>query len=59
MPELNGLAKRMNQIVMEQVRNMIAHAKLSKTFWAEALMTVTYMINRSPSAPHTIERVDR
>ena len=30
---------------------MVAHAKLPKTFWAEALMTVTHMINISPSAP--------
>ena len=30
---------------------MLAHAKLSKTFWAEALMTTVYMINRSPSTP--------
>ena len=30
---------------------MLAHAKLSKTFWVEALMTLTYVINISPSAP--------
>ena len=30
---------------------MLAHAKLSKTFWAEALTTTTYVINRSPSTP--------
>ena len=29
----------------------MAHAKLSKTFWAEALATTTYVINRSPSTP--------
>mgnify|MGYP002776927230 CR=1 FL=1 len=31
-PELNGLAERMNQTVMERVRSMLAHAKLPKTF---------------------------
>ena len=30
---------------------MLAHAKLSNTFWAEALMTTAYVINRSPSIP--------
>mgnify|MGYP000432718087 CR=1 FL=1 len=30
---------------------MLAHAKLSKTFWAEALMTAAYVINQSPSVP--------
>ena len=37
-PELNGLAERMNQTIMERVRSMLAHAKLPKTFWAEALL---------------------
>ena len=30
-PELNGLAERMNQTIMERVRSMLAHAKLPKT----------------------------
>ena len=51
MPKLNGLAERMNRTVMERVRSMLAHAKLPKTFWAEALMTAAYVINRSPSVP--------
>ena len=50
-PELNGLAERINRTVMERVRSMLAHAKLSKTFWAEALITTRYVINRSPSTP--------
>ena len=50
-PELNGLAERMNRTIMERVRSMLAHAKLPKTFWVEALSTTTYMINRSPSVP--------
>ena len=50
-PELNGLAERMNRTIMERVWSMLAHAKLPKTFWAEALTTATYVINRSPSVP--------
>ena len=50
-PELNRLVERMNQTIMKRVRNMLAHAKLPKTFWAEALTTSTYVINRSPSVP--------
>ena len=30
---------------------MLTHAKLSNMFWAEVMMTTTYVINRSPSAP--------
>ena len=49
-PELNGLAQRMNQTIMERVWSMLAYAKLSKTL-VEAMMTTTYVINISPSAP--------
>ena len=51
MPALNGLVERMSRTIMERIQSMLAHAKLSKTFWAETLMTSTYVINRSPSAP--------
>ena len=50
-PELNELAERMNQTIMERVQSMLAHAKLSKMFWVETLMKVIYVINRSPSTP--------
>ena len=30
---------------------ILIHAKLLKTFWVEALMTIVYVINRSPSTP--------
>ena len=50
-PEFNGLAERMNRTIMDRVWSMLAHAKLSKTFWVEALMTATFVINRSPSTP--------
>ena len=50
-PELNGLAERKNRTIMERVRSMLAHAKLPNTFWAEALSTTMYVINRSPSVP--------
>ena len=49
--ELNGLAKRMNQTIMEMVRRMLAHAKLPKSYWAEAMLTDVYLINKSPSVP--------
>ena len=40
-PELNWLAERMNRTRMERVQSMLAHAKLPKTHWAEALSTAT------------------
>ena len=48
-PELNGLAERMIQTIMDRVRSMLSHVKLSKSYWVEAMYTVVYLINRSPS----------
>jgi len=48
-PQLNGLAKRMNTTIIERVRCMLNEAKLPKRFWGEALITVVHVINLSPA----------
>ena len=50
-PQHNGIAERMNRIIVERIRTMLSHAKLPKSFWGEALMTAVDLINLSPSAP--------
>ena len=50
-PELNRLIERMNRMIMERVRSMLSQAKLSKSYWAEAMYMAIYLINRSPSMP--------
>ena len=47
-PQQNGVAKRMNKTLLERASSMIAQAKLSKRFWAEAVSTACYLVNRSP-----------
>ena len=48
-PEQNGVAERLNQTLVETTRSMLANAKLPKKFWAEALVTASYLCNRSPT----------
>lgn len=48
-PQLNGLAERMNRTLVERARCMLYDADLSKQFWAEALATAAYVVNRSPT----------
>jgi transposase InsO family protein len=48
-PEQNGVAERMNRTLIENVRSMLADAKLPHKFWAEALSTAVYLRNRSPA----------
>ena len=48
-PQQNGLAERFNVTILERVRCMLLSAKLPKIFWAEAIMTAVYLINKCPS----------
>ena len=50
-PQQNGVAERMNRTLNERARSMRLHARLPKTFWADAVSTATYLINRGPSVP--------
>ncbi|KAH9298443.1 hypothetical protein KI387_030125, partial [Taxus chinensis] len=40
----------MNRTIMERARSMILHAKLPLSFWAEAVSTTMYLINRGTSS---------
>lgn len=46
-PEQNGLAERMNRTLVERAKSMLFDAGLPKKFWAEAINTASYVINRS------------
>ena len=48
-PEQNGVSERMNRTLVEKVRSMLVDSKLPHKFWAEALSTAAYLINRSPT----------
>ena len=50
-PQQNGVAERMNRTMNERARSMRIHAGLPKMFWAEAVNTAAYLINRGPSIP--------
>ena len=48
-PQQNGVAERMNRTLLEKARCMLSNAGLSKDFWAEAVSTACFLVNRSPS----------
>ncbi|KAJ0714724.1 putative RNA-directed DNA polymerase [Helianthus annuus] len=50
-PEHNGVAERMNRTLNERARSMRINAGLPKMFWADAVSTAAYLINRGLSAP--------
>ena len=48
-PEQNGESERMKRTLMETVCSMLSNSRLPHRFWAEALSTAGYLINRSPT----------
>lgn len=49
-PQQNGVAERMNKTLMERARSMLNGVGLGQEFWAEAVDTACYLINRSASS---------
>ena len=49
LPEQNGVAERMNRTLIEKAKAMIVHAGLPKFYWAEAVNTAVYLMNRIPT----------
>eukprot|EP00253_Pinus_taeda_P034553 PITA_34553 len=49
-PQQNGVTERMNKTLVERARSMLSGAELGQEFWAEAVDTACYLVNRSPSS---------
>ena len=49
-PQQNGVAERMNMTLLERARCMLSNAGLwnRRDFWAKAISTACYLVNRSP-----------
>ncbi|GJW03709.1 putative ribonuclease H-like domain-containing protein [Tanacetum coccineum] len=45
-PQQNGIAKRRNRTLIEAARTMLVNSKLPTTFWAEAVNTACYVLNK-------------
>jgi transposase InsO family protein len=50
-PQQNDIAERMNRTINERARSMRLHSGLPHTFWAYAVHTAVYLINRGLSFP--------
>ena len=48
-PQQNGIAKRKNRTIAETARNIIQGKHLLKRYWAKAVQTAVYILNRSPT----------
>jgi hypothetical protein len=51
-PQQNGDAERLNRVLLERTRAVLAESGLTQNLWAEALVTVNYARNRTPVSAH-------
>ncbi|OWY90659.1 Rve-domain-containing hypothetical protein [Phytophthora megakarya] len=52
-PQQNGVAERMNRTIMEKARSMLHYKGVSTLWWAEAVNTAVYLINRSTNTANS------
>jgi len=48
-PQQNGVAERKNRHLMEVARAMMFHTNVPKHFWSDAVVSASYLINRTPT----------
>ncbi|KAK4384341.1 Retrovirus-related Pol polyprotein from transposon TNT 1-94 [Sesamum angolense] len=48
-PQQNGVPERRNRTLLEMARSMMAQANLPISFWGDAILTASYILNRVPS----------
>ena len=48
-PQQNGVAERKNRHLMEVARSMMFYTSVPKRHWSDAVMTASYLINRTPT----------
>ena len=51
-PQQNGVVERKNRHIGEVARAMLNEKKMPDYFWAEAIATPIYIINKTPIAVH-------
>ena len=48
-PQLNGVSERRNRTLLDMVRSMMGQVELPNSFWGFALLSATFLLNRSPT----------
>jgi hypothetical protein len=51
-PQQNGVAERLNWVLMERARAMLIESELPDEMWAEVMVTANYIRNRTPVSAH-------
>lgn len=49
-PSQNGAAEIINKVLFNKVRALLINSNLPKSLWGEAILTATYLYNRTPNS---------
>ncbi|TPX33544.1 hypothetical protein SeLEV6574_g08372, partial [Synchytrium endobioticum] len=49
-PMQNGVAEKLNRVIMDMTKALLKHSGLPEGLWVEAVITASYLRNRVPSA---------
>lgn len=55
-PQLNGVSERMNRTILEKTRVLLKTAKLPDSYWGDAVLTATFLINITPTKALEIKK---
>ena len=47
-PQQNGVAERLNRIIVEKAKAMFTDSRLPRNLWPEVVQTAAYLRNRTP-----------
>lgn len=47
-PQMNGKSERLNCTIYEKARSILDESNLPRYLWGHAVITATYLLNRSP-----------
>lgn len=54
-PHQNGVVECRNHTITEMAHSMLEHRHVPKKYWVEAIYTVVYLLNRSPT--HAVKKM--
>ena len=57
-PQHNGIVERANRTILEMARSMLHHGGMHQSYWANAILTAVYLLNRCVPSSKQVTRYE-